>query len=275
MLDEKRVLLEKKVMVSKNTGGKEALRCGLAEGSRIRLIGLGGIGCIVLHHLALFLNSLNLPLRLTLVDGDAFEPRNAERMHFDTLGNKAEVKAKETAVLIGRSDVMVVPVPEYLSPDNIARLIGAGDHVMLCVDNHPTRRLVSEHCQTLSDVVLFSGGNDGVAPPREQGTYGNVQVAIRRDGRDVTVPITRYHPEIARAEGEGPGKEGCGQLVESVPQIQFTNLMAASWMLSAFFAYSCGCLEYQEVKFDILEGRALPQFPLEPGAVVKPIPVLD
>jgi hypothetical protein len=35
--------------------------------------------------------------------------------------------------------------------------------------------------------------------------------------------------------------------------------------LSAFFAHTCGRLAYQEVKFDILDARMLPQLPLGGG----------
>ncbi|MHC4942565.1 MAG: ThiF family adenylyltransferase [Planctomycetota bacterium] len=248
------------------------LVCRLAEGSRIKLVGLGGVGCILLEHLALFLSNLDKSMRLVLIDGDDFEPRNAERMVFRELGNKARVKASEMAPLLERTDVMVVPVPEYINEENLSRLIEAGDHVLLCVDNHPTRRLVSDFCATLPDVALFSGGNDGVVPPREWGTYGSVQVAIRRGGKDLTVPITRYHPEIANAEGDLPGGPDCAQLAESIPQIQFTNLTVAAWMLNAFFAYACGRLSYQELKFDILDGRTLPQFPLEGDEIPEPLP---
>ena len=79
----------------------------------------------------------------------------------------------------------------------------------------------------------------------------------------MTAPITRYHPEIARAKGELPGGPNCGQLAKSVPQIQFANVTAATWMLNALFAYTCGRLAYQEVQFDILEARSLPQFLLK------------
>ena len=143
--------------------------------------------------------------------------------------------------------------------------------MLLCVDNHPTRRLVAEHCATLSDIALFSGGNDGVEPPGMRGTYGNVQIHIRRDGVDQTVPITTFHPEIAKAEGDLPSGPDCGQLAVSVPQILFANLAVASAMLNAFFAYTCGELAYQEITFDIIEGRAMPMFPLEPDR--KPTPL--
>ena len=238
------------------------LVCRLAENSRIKLIGLGGIGCIVLQFLTLFLKSLHRPVRLVLIDGDRFEAANSQRMLFPALGNKAEVKAAEAVGWLDCGDVAVVAVPEYVTAENVGRLIGAGDHVFLCVDNHPTRKLVSDHANRLPDIALFSGGNDGVDPPRERGTYGNVQVHVRQSGRDLTAPLTRYHPEIANPTGRMPTEADCGQMALVSPQILFTNLAVASALLSAFFAHACGQLTYQEVKLDILEARMLPQFPL-------------
>ena len=243
------------------------LICQLPEDSRIKILGLGGIGCIVLQYLAVFLKSLARPVRLVLIDGDKFEPKNSQRMMFGTMGNKAEVKAAETVAWLGSSEVAVAAVPQFVSEENLPQLIKEGDYVFLCVDNHPTRKLVSDHCAGLAEIALFSGGNDGVEPPRERGTYGNVQVQVRRAGADLTVSLTRYHPEIARPKGKLPTETNCAQLAQSSPQILFTNLAVASAMLNAFFAYTCGQLGYQEVKLDILEARMLPQFPL---AVLAP-----
>lgn len=267
--------MEQPMIAAPNRVAEEELVCRLAENSRIKLIGLGGIGCIVLPYLAIFLKSLRRPVRLTLIDGDSFEPTNAERMAFPLLGNKAEVKAAETLDLLGACDVSIAAVPEYVTVENVERLVRPGDHLLVCVDNHPTRKLISDHCGRLGDIVLVSGGNEGVEPPRERGTYGNVQVHVRRDGADLTVPITRYHPEIAHPKGKLPSDKDCGQLALSTPQILFTNLAVASAMLSAFFAYGCGRLAYQEVKFDILDARMLPQFPLRPEQFPAPLAAPD
>lgn len=252
------------------------LACALPDDSRIKVIGLGGIGCILVQYLTVFLKSLARPVRLVLIDGDTFEAHNTERMVFQDLGNKAEVKAAEMAALLGPSEVSVVAVPSYLTIENVGQLIRPGDYVFVCVDNHPTRKLVSDHCGTLPDVTLFSGGNEGVDPPRERGTYGNVQVHVRQGGRDLTVPITRFHPEIANPKGKPPTSTDpdCGLLAVSMPQILFANLAVASALLNAFFAYTCGRLTYQEVKFDILDARMLPQFPLKPEQVPRPLSAL-
>jgi hypothetical protein len=247
------------------------LVCALEEGSRVKVVGLGGVGCAVLQYLAVFLKSLERPLRRVLIDGDRFEVGNGRRMVFQTVGNKAEVKAAETAAWLGDCEVAVAAVPRYLTVENVGQLILSGDHVFLCVDNHPTRKLVSDHCATLPDVALFSGGNEGVDPPRERGTYGNVQVYLRRDGRDVTAPLTRFHPEIAHPKGKLPTEVSCVELALSTPQILFTNLAVASALLNAFFAHACGRLHYQEVKLDVLEARMLPQLPLAGGQPPAPL----
>ena len=63
----------------------------------IKAIGIGGIGCALLPFLCRFLQYAGEPARLTLIDGDRFERRNAARQAFARLGNKAEVKAGELA----------------------------------------------------------------------------------------------------------------------------------------------------------------------------------
>lgn len=231
--------------------------------TRVKVVGLGGIGCIVLEYLAVFLKAMGVPVRLVLIDGDAFEVSNSQRMVFRALGNKAEVKAAEVLHLLGESEVGVVAIGEYVTPDNVGRLIRPGDQVLLCVDNHATRKLVSEHCGTLEEVTLISGGNDGVEPPRQRGTYGNVQIYLRRGGKDVTASLTKWHPEIARPVGKLPTEMSCVELAQKVPQILFTNLAVASAMLNAYFAQLSGRLTYQEVKLDVLEARMLPQLMLK------------
>jgi hypothetical protein len=247
------------------------LTADLPEDSRIKVIGLGGIGCVVLQYLAVFLKSLDRPARLVLIDGDQFEVANTSRMVFQKVGNKAEVKAAETVALLGSCEISVAAVPRYVTPENIGQLILPGDHVFLCVDNHPTRKLVSEHCGRLPAVALFSGGNEGVDPPRERGTYGNVQVYLRRDGKDVTASLTRFHPEIANPKGKSPSEMNCAELAVSTPQILFANLAVASAMLNAYFAYLCGRLTYQEVKLDVLDARMLPQLRLRPEEIPLPV----
>ena len=215
----------------------------------IKVIGIGGIGCALLPHLARYLQASREAARLTLVDGDAFEARNGDRQVFSELGNKAKVKATEMARQF--EDLSFRAMPEFVTPENVGRIIRSGDVVFLGVDNHKTRRLVSDHCGGLADVTLISGGNDY--------TDGNVQVFLRCGGRDVTLPLTRFHPEIANPQDRAPHEMSCEELSqEGVPQLLFTNLAVASAMLNTFYAWRMGKLQYGEVYLDILEGKANP-----------------
>jgi len=229
----------------------------------IKLIGVGGIGCALLPHLCRYVCFGPSPAappadgdgaggpraRVTLVDGDAFEARNAARQAFPALGNKARVKAAELAREF--EPLSLRAIPEFVHEGNAAGIIAEGDVVFLAVDNHRTRKLVSDHCRTLRDVTLFSGGNDL--------TDGNVQVYLRRGGREVTAPLTRFHPEIANPRDRSPAEMSCDELQrEAAPQLLFTNLAVASAMLNAFYAWQQGALAYGEVYVDIVEARSNP-----------------
>ncbi len=210
----------------------------------IKAIGIGGIGCALLPFLCRYLQYSGEPARLTLIDGDSFERGNAPRQAFSALGNKAEVKSRELArefeALAFRS------VPEYVTADNAARLIGTGSVVFLMVDNHASRNLVSRHAASLADLTLISGGNDY--------EDGNVQVYVRQGGRDLTPSLSRYHPEIADPQDRNPAALSCEELMAAgAPQLLFANLMVASLMLNAFYALRQGRLSYSEVYLDIVQ----------------------
>jgi hypothetical protein len=231
-------------------------------GQSFKLIGLGGVGSIVARYVAVFLASLLREGRLVLIDGDAFEERNSSRMLFPRLGNKADVVRAELELALERSLLALESIPEYLTEESAARLIQEGDVVLLCVDNHATRRTVGRRVSELRDAVLISGGNDGVGPDPagtvHQGTYGNVQIHVRDRGRDLTPPLERFHPEIASPADRSPADLGCAALLASTPQLLFTNLATASAMANALLLALSGQLHYPELAFDIRAGRMRP-----------------
>ncbi len=215
----------------------------------IKAIGIGGIGCALLPFLCRYLNYARERARLTLIDGDRFERRNAPRQAFARLGNKAEIKARELAEEFEALSLRAVP--EYLTQENAPRLITAGDVVFLMVDNHASRHLVDEHAATLPDLTLISGGNDF--------EDGNIQVYLRRDGRDLTPRLGRYHPEIARPQDRHPAELSCEELMAAgAPQLLFTNLMVASLMLNAFYGLRQDFPGYAEVYLDIRQNLCRP-----------------
>ena len=214
----------------------------------VKVVGLGGIGSALVRPLARYLNYRGERATVTLIDGDSYEPKNRDRQIFADLGNKASVTAYELAQEF--EGVSFRAVKDYVHVGNVGRVIADGDLVFLAVDNHATRKLVSDYCQRLRQVTLVSGGNEL--------TDGHVQVYVRRDASDVTPPLTHLHPEIESPQDHSPAELSCDDLVESEPQLIFTNLAVASAMLEAFYALDQGQLNYSESYIDILTGWKRP-----------------
>ena len=239
----------------------------LATGQSVKVIGLGGVGGIVARYGAMFLAPLAAAggARLVLIDGDSFEPSNATRMFFSSAGNKSEVTLAAMAKQFEGSRLTLLAVPKYIEPGNLAQLVREGDIILLCVDNHATRKLTSDFCATLKDVTLISGGNDGV-DENHAGTYGNCQVYIRRDGKDASPSLTRYHKEIGTPQDVLPTMKSCTDALESTPQLVLANLAAASSILNALLLHLCDETHYSELAFDIRKGLARPIMDMEGGA---------
>lgn len=186
----------------------------------IKVIGLGGIGTVLLPIFCRMLAYGEQDIVLTLVDGDTYEPKNLKRQSFRTMGPKAVVKVSELAPAFRDTHLVIRPRAEYVTAANIAGLIEEGDTVILAVDNHKTRHVVSKHCQTLKNVTLLSAGNDL--------TTGNVLHYLRRNGEDITADLGAYHPEIANPKDKSPDEGGCEEAIErGETQLLPTNAMAA------------------------------------------------
>lgn len=210
----------------------------------ITVIGLGGVGSILIERLCRFLNfSRDLDAEILLVDGDEYEAKNFERQEFTRLGNKADIKAAELEVKFDRLGFDAFE--EYITEENVSEVVPEGAIVFMCVDNHKTRMIVSNYCKSLNNVTLISGGNEL--------TDGNTQLYVRRDGKDLTPDLCRYHPEIATPDDKLPTEMSCEELSVSEPQLYFTNLGVATLMCWMFYnAIVKQSYERSEVYFDIL-----------------------
>jgi molybdopterin/thiamine biosynthesis adenylyltransferase len=243
------------------------LKPKLPKNCSIKVIGLGGVGGIVARYLSVFIAAQQQDARMVFIDGDKFEPSNATRMLFGRYGNKAVVTHQELKPRFKHTKLTLETVKSYVKPENIKQLIRPGDVVFLCVDNHATRKLVDEHCETLRNVCLISGGNDGVGKDAtgrvHRGTYGNVQVHLRSNGKSLTHTLSSLHPEIRNPADKMPHELNCTDLVVSTPQILFANMATASALLNASLLYFCGLLHYSEVSFDIADALMRPSVPLK------------
>jgi hypothetical protein len=224
------------------------------------VIGCGGIGGHLIPNLCHFLHAERRPAHVTLVDGDTYEEKNRTRMRFKTPENKAVAVARELAGAFGGATLTIEPVPEYVTADNVTAIVEETDVVFLAVDNHATRRLVGTRIESLADVVLISGGNDGVEPELDRhGTYGNVQLVRREGGAWRTNSLTTFHPEITEPNDVLPTGQGCAdRIMAGAPQLLFTNLAVASTMLNVFYGLLQDRVPYEEVFLDILKNKSTP-----------------
>lgn len=250
---------------------RRMLETTIVTRGRVVLIGLGGIGLHLAGPLATFLAGLcdmvagERAVELLLCDGDSFAPENTYRMDVPDFGNKAEVVGQQLLERAAAPALTVRWIAQHVTKDNVAEIIREGDCVLLACDNHATRKLVGGHCAggSLSDVVLISGGNDGIENGL-RGTYGNVQVYVRRDGRHVTAPLERFHPEIADPADHVPDELNCLELaVAGAPQLSFVNLAVASAMCSALLRLMMpadGEPMYDEVALDVCDAVSTPHW---------------
>ena len=206
----------------------------------IKIIGLGGIGSVLCDNLCRYLNyQRGGEFIVTLIDGDDYEYKNNERQSFSRLGSKARIKANDMRTMF--DNISFREVSEFITPENISRNIEEGDIIFLCVDNHKTRKLVSEYAGAINNLLIISGGNEY--------TDGNIQIYLRIGGEDKTPSLTDYHPEIANAGDKSPDEMSCEELAESEPQLLFTNISVATIMCWAYYNMSAN-LNGDLEKFD-------------------------
>lgn len=230
---------------------------------RCVIVGLGGIGSILSRYAAVFLNSLGPRIKYVLVDGDSFEPRNAERMllkPYQLFGNKAFAMLNDMHDMFPNLEITCLP--QYVTNEHVKTAVQDGDCVLACVDNHRTRSILSARCGDLNNVVLISGGNDGVEGDLT-GSSGNVLIYIRENGQDVTTPFEKWHDEIANPTDELPAAAragGCDRDTAHTPQLLPANFQVAAVMLNTLLRLVKHGTEsiMDEVHFDVIDAMMAP-----------------
>lgn len=208
------------------------------EKRQVVCIGLGGIAEGYLPHLFHVWKTGAVPIkRILLVDGREFQEKNRTRQDFQELACKALDRFRVCAERY--PDAPVTHRDVYVDSSNVAEIVTSGSIVFLSPDNHKTRKLVSDHAETLDEVLLISGGNDAIDVVKGTlGVEGAVIVHWRTSGVNRTPPITRHHPEIALPEDYLPTEQSCAELAQSHPQLLATNLCVGAWMVQALLRYT-------------------------------------
>ena len=207
---------------------------------RFVIIGCGGGGSIFLSLSVRFIRSyykkLGLPFKIILVDGDQYKPKNTERqLFYGRMGNKAQIQAE--IIQSEFKDVDVEYFSDFVDEHNIVDFVKGGDFVFAFVDNHRTRKRLSDRCRQLNNIDFYTCGN----------FYedGDGHIYIRRDGRDLIQPITKDHPEIEFPTDTAPDKVSCLEEQEtSEPQLVFANAHAALSVIDLMYNW----LVYKKLK---------------------------
>ena len=200
-------------------------------------IGLGGICEGYLPHvLLLHATGIVRFSRILLVDGDSFEERNRNRQFFNEPRGKAEERCTTWGALY--PEVPLRYLSRYVDQRNVAEIVVDDSIVLLSPDNHPTRKIVSDHAEILDNILLITGSNDAINEQRGlDGTDGQVIVHWRTDGQNRTAPMTWHHEEIARPDGRLPAELSCGEMAQVYPQLLSTNLLVGHGMVQMLMRY--------------------------------------
>lgn len=203
----------------------------LEEPRRFVVVGAGGTGgwlCEGLARMAEF----RLPgSALVIVDGDNFEPKNAERQTFQEVGNKALIKAKElqpffiNTFIVGDERWVV---KEGTDESKIAanELVQENDIIYAMVDNFAARKLLFDAAREIENIDVFTGGNDDQL-------FGSIYHYQRRNGKDITDHPVDFHPELADPPDRNPGELSCQERaeIEGGTQLLATNMTVAGFLL--------------------------------------------
>lgn len=192
------------------------------------LVGAGGTGSLLMQPLLRYLETYHRntesDFRLAVIDGDNIELHNLDRQMFEGYQNNEN---KATALIALYGDDNCRAIPEFLGDDNIADRIFDGDTVIICADNYDVRARIERHVLTLANINVINGGNES--------TDGSLQVFIRRDGLNVTPPLSWMHDEILKPSPHDPSKMSCEERshIPGGEQTIIANMMSAAQILNA------------------------------------------
>jgi len=231
------------------------------EPRRMIVVGTGGVGNWLSRGLAMLLAHKYPGSILLLVDGDTFEPKNAERQFFKDVGKKAVVLASELQAMY--PNTFIVPDDRWvISEDSTdesgvkpSDLIEENDVVFATVDNFAARKLLFDAGREFDNIDIFTGGND-------HELFGSVYHYQRRNGKDITDHPADYHAELENPPDRNPGELSCQERaqLEGGTQLTAVNMAVSSMLLARTHVTIVKGEEDEaaEIMFDLATGESSP-----------------
>lgn len=123
----------------------------LAE-AKVLIVGAGGLGSPV----ALYLTAAGVGT-IGLLDADTVSLSNLQRQILHSTPDVGHLKVDSAATKLRpiNPEVNIVTIPEMLTEDNVAAIIGGYDLVVDCTDNLPTRLLINDSCVAAGKKFVF------------------------------------------------------------------------------------------------------------------------
>lgn len=192
------------------------------------LVGAGGTGSILLPllrgYLSTYAKASGEEPQITVIDGKEVAAEKLDRQMFEGKfagSNKAEALIEQYK----GSGTVLIAVPQYLNDQNI-KGIRNGDVILIAADNFPVRARIEKYALTLRDITVLNGGNEM--------HDGSLQIFVRRNGKNITPPMSQGHPEILTDDKRDPASLSCEQIAQ-IPggeQTIIANLQSATMMLN-------------------------------------------
>jgi molybdopterin/thiamine biosynthesis adenylyltransferase len=219
------------------------------------LIGAGGTGSLLMDPMLRMLRTFHGTddFVVAIIDGDNVEPKNLARQQF--AGKHVGLnKAAALADFVYSGDTASIhAVPEFLSDENIGDRIQDGDVVIIAADNYNVRARIEQRALELDNIVVINGGNESFD--------GSCQIFVRKDGKNLTPPLSWMHDEIYTPSEHDPSKLDCiaRANIKGGEQTIIANLMSAAWTLNMLYRYLVSDKDpivWHETFFDMKTGNA-------------------
>lgn len=126
------------------------------RGSRVAVVGCGGLGCVVSASLA------RAGVHLVLIDDDRVETSNLPRQELFDHEDIGEQKVDRASSRLIRAnyDIGVLPVFARLTDDNADELLKDADVIADCTDNMPSRFVINRYSLRTGKPWVYGGVAD-------------------------------------------------------------------------------------------------------------------
>ena len=199
------------------------------------VIGAGGTGGHLIPLLARLLTyhpAASGPI--TIYDGDAFEPHNAERQPC-SIEAAGLPKAEWMRQLCAQQGLEVQAQASYVNSSTLRRFLRQADGtplIIASVDNDATRKMCLDILEEAgSDFFFVTPGNAGADDPL-QAIRGNVLWYGRVAGQTYGINPALVFPNIETPQDAIPRDGGCMLQQASSPQLVTANALAATLTLA-------------------------------------------